>query len=81
MRDAAPGLITKIGTYRPLIVCFVGRIIWNHVETYLEQVSKRKGKRPRKQPFSYDLRPYKLVYPKDVLEGSPPCFSTRCGRN
>ena len=76
MRSAAPGLITKIGTYKPLVVCFVGRIIWNHVEMYLKQVSKRKGKRPRKQPFSYDLRPYRLVYSKGVLEGSPALVSS-----
>ena len=70
MRDAAPGLIAKIGTYKPLVVCFVGKIIWSHVEMYLRRVSKPKGKRPRKQPFSYDLQPYKLVYSEGVLEGS-----------
>jgi len=70
MRDAAPGLIAKIGTYKPLVVCFVGKVIWNHVEAYLVQSSKEKGKQPRKQPFSYDLQPYKLVYSKDVLNGS-----------
>jgi hypothetical protein len=74
MRDAAPGLIAKIGVYKPLVVCFVGKIIWDHVEAYLVQVSKEKGKRPRKQPFSYDLQPYKLVYPEDVLNGSSTQF-------
>ncbi|KAF9652391.1 DNA glycosylase [Thelephora ganbajun] len=68
MQDAAPGLITKIGTYKPVVVCFVGKIIWNHVETYLVRVSKQKGGRPRKHPFSYDLQPYRLVYSKDVSE-------------
>lgn len=70
MRDAAPGLIAKIGTCKPLVVCFVGKIIWNHVEVYMRQVSEQKGKRPQKQPFSYDLQPYKLVYSEDVLCGS-----------
>ena len=77
MRDAAPGLIAKISTYKPLVVCFVGKAIWNHVEAYLVQVSKEKGKRPRKQPFSYDLQPYKLVYSENVLNGpyTRPCYS------
>jgi hypothetical protein len=70
MRDAAPDLIAKVGTYKPLVVCFVGKIIWNHVEAYLVRISKQKGKRPRKQPFSYDLQPYKLTYSEDVPEGS-----------
>lgn len=70
MRDASPGLITKIGTHKPLVICFVGKIIWNHVETYLVRASKEKGKRPRKQPFSYDLQPYKLIYPENVPRGS-----------
>jgi len=66
MRDAAPGLIAKTGTYKPLVVCFVGKVIWNHVEAYLVQASKEK----RKQPFSYDLQPFKLVYSKDAPNGS-----------
>ena len=70
MREAAPGLIAKIGTYKPLVVCFVGKVIWGHVESYLMQIIKEKGKRPRKQPFSYDLQPYKLVYSGDILKGS-----------
>lgn len=70
MLDAAPGLMAKIGTYKPLVVCFVGKIIWNHVERHLVRVSKEKGKRLRKRQFSYDLQPYKLVYPEDVIGGS-----------
>ena len=70
MREAVPGLMAKIGTYKPLIVCFVGKIIWDHVEIYLKRVSKQKGKRLQKQPFSYDLQPYKFVYSEGVLEGS-----------
>ena len=70
MQEAAPGLIAKIGVHKPLVVCFVGKIIWNHVEIYLRRVSKQKGKRSRNQPFSYDLQPYKLVYHKTTIEGS-----------
>ena len=70
MRDAAPGLVTKIGNHKPLIVCFVGKGIWNNFESYIVRASKEKGKQPRKQPFSYDLQPYKLVYSKDVVNGS-----------
>lgn len=80
MRDAAPNLITKIGTCKPLVVCFVGKIIWNHVEVYL-RVSGQKGKRPQKQPFSYDLQPYKLVYSEDILGGSSTQFSNHCNLN
>ena len=80
MRDAAPGLIAKICAYKPLVVCFVGKVIWNHVEAYLVQVSKEKGKQPRKQPFSYDLQPYKLIHSEDGLNGSPTqlCRSKSC---
>jgi hypothetical protein len=79
MQDAAPGLIAKIGTYKPLVVCFVGKIIWNHVERYLVRVSKQKGK--RKEPFAYDLQPYKLVYPEDVPDGLSARLSSFCNRN
>lgn len=70
MRDAAPGLIAKIGTHKPLVACFVGKVIWDNVEPYLVRMYKEKEKHPRKQPFSYDLQPYKLVYSKDVPKGS-----------
>lgn len=69
MRDAAPGLIAKIGAYKPLVACFVGKVIWDHVEPCLVQVSQEKVKRPRKQPFSYDLQPYKLVYSEEAPQG------------
>ena len=69
MQDAAPGLIAKIGTYKPLVVCFVGKVIWSHVEPHLVRVSKEKGKRSRKRLFTYDLQPYKLVYSEDILKG------------
>jgi len=81
MQDAVPGLMTKIGMHRPFVICFVGKIIWNHVERYLAQVSKQKGKRSGKQPFSYDLQPYKLVYSEDALAGSlaqPPNSCNLC---
>lgn len=76
MRDAAPGLIAKIGAYKPLVVCFVGKVIWDHVKPYLVQVSQGKVEHPRKQPFSYDLQPYKLVYSEGASQGS----STRFGQ-
>lgn len=69
MQDAAPGLITKIGKHTPLIVCFVGKVIWNHFESHLVRVSKEKGKRVPNRPFAYDLQPYKLVYSEDILNG------------
>jgi hypothetical protein len=62
MQGAAPGLIAKIGTYKPLIACFVGKVIWNHVESYLARVSKEKRERGQKRPFAYDLQSYKLVH-------------------
>lgn len=76
MREAAPGLIAKIGAYKPLVVCFVGKVIWDHVEPYLVQVSQGEVEHLRKQPFSYDLQPYKLVY----SGGAPKGPSTRFGR-
>lgn len=69
MQDATPGVIVKVGTHSPLIVCFVGKVIWNHVEPYLERASKEKGKRVPKRPFVYDLQPYKLVYSEDTPKG------------
>lgn len=67
MRAAAPRLIAKIRTYKPLIVCFVGKVIWDHVKQYLVRLSGGKG--ALKRPFAYDLQPYKLVYPRDGLVG------------
>ena len=81
MRDAAPGLIAKIGACKPLVVCFVGKIIWNHVETYLVRASQQKGKRLPKKPFSYDLQPYKLVYSGDIPEGSSSQPFNPCSHN
>jgi len=80
MRDAAPGLIAKVGTYKPLVVCFVGYVIWKHVEAYFVQVSKEKRKRPGKQSFSYDLQLYKLVHSEDVPNGlsTQICHSNNC---
>lgn len=69
MQRATPGLIIKIGTHRPLVVCFVGKVIWSHVEPQLVRISKEKGNQVQKRRFSYDLQPYKLVYPEDTLEG------------
>lgn len=74
MQDAAPGLIAKVGTHNPLIVCFVGKVIWNNVEQYLVKVSKEKKKRVPKHPFKYDLQPYKLVYSEDIIKGWPAVF-------
>lgn len=62
MRDAAPGLMVKIWVHKPLIACFVGKVIWNHVEPYLVRVSKEKGGRTPKRPFAYDIQSYKVVY-------------------
>ena len=76
MQNAAPGLTAKIGTYKPLIVCFVGKAIWNHFESHLARASKEKGKRASRRPFSYDIQPYKLVYSGDILNGRP----VRCSR-
>jgi len=78
MQDAAPGLIAKIGMYKPLVICFVGKVIWNNVEPYLVRVSGQ-GKRSRKPP--YDLQPYKLVYSEDTLEGPSAWFSGFCYRD
>lgn len=64
MRAAAPRLIAKVGTYKPLIVCFVGKVIWDHVKPYLVRLSGGKGKRALNRPFTYDLQSYKLVYPE-----------------
>jgi len=69
MQEAVPGLMAKIGTHKPLITCFVGKVIWNHVEPHLARVSKEKGKRVPKRPFAYDLQPYKLVYSEGILKG------------
>jgi len=78
MQDAAPGLIAKIGTYKPLVVCFVGKVIWDSVEPYLVRVS---GQKKRSRKTSYDIQPYKLVYSEGVLEGSSAQLPNFCYRN
>jgi hypothetical protein len=69
MQDAVPSLMAKIGTHKPLIACFVGKAIWNHIEPHLVRIPKQKGRRIPKRPFAYDIQPYKLVYSQDTLEG------------
>lgn len=71
MQDAAPSLMAKIGSYKPLIACFVGKVIWNHVESYLVRASKEKRKGVPKRPFAYDLQSYKLVHSEGVPKGWP----------
>lgn len=67
MQEAVPGLITKIGTYKPLIVCFVGKVIWDHVGPYLRRKSQERA---RKRSFAYDLQPYKLVHCSETPDRS-----------
>lgn len=48
MKQSVPSLIAKIANNRPLVVCFVGKIIWTIVEAVLKKQMLDAGTDPGK---------------------------------
>ncbi|KDQ53779.1 hypothetical protein JAAARDRAFT_72403 [Jaapia argillacea MUCL 33604] len=77
MKASVPQLLAKIKEYHPRIVCFVGKGMWDIVESVIKRSSNPGSKIKRGSPRNKDaakskdaglkLRPYKMVHEGDHL--------------
>ena len=57
-------LLRKIVQFRPRIVCFVGKSIWDSFERAILVDGQKRG---AKATFEFDIQPYKVVHLSGAL--------------